>query len=204
MITNAPKVNKTCIRCDEPRYFDKTLCRSHYNRSRRQAETVLNRTDKEGNPIECDLSGCTSNRYASGMCNKHYVANRKHNNPLYDWKQWIECPVLGCERRMLMSNKAHLCKVHYQFMWRYGMTNSQVQQIFLDRRCSNGACGTTENLHWDHDHSCCKAPPTRGDCNRGWLCAACNKALGYVQDNPEKLQGLVDHLARGYYTHKDI
>ena len=44
---------------------------------------------------------------------------------------------------------------------------------------ATGAC-------WDHDHSTGKF--------RGWLCAHCNRALGYARDNSGILRALADYL----------
>lgn len=152
-------------------------------------------------PRECTVEGCHSKYLAQGFCRKHYQNARLHGNPIYQ-EEWINCPVNGCINRILGTNKSGLCKWHYQFGWRYSMTRQQVEEVWLERQCSNLACRSVEQLHWDHDHTCCSTPPTCGKCNRGWLCAGCNKALGYIQDNPEKLQGLIDHLSRGFYKQK--
>ena len=49
------------------------------------------------------------------------------------------------------------------------------------------ACGTfADPLHLDHDHA-------TGE-KRGWLCPACNTALGLLQDNPTTLQNLIEYL----------
>lgn len=44
-------------------------------------------------------------------------------------------------------------------------------------------------IHWDHDH-------VTGEF-RGWLCHACNGALGQVDDSVERLQLLIAYLQRG-------
>ena len=46
----------------------------------------------------------------------------------------------------------------------------------------------------DHDHACCKASYSCGQCIRGWLCQRCNFALGYAQDNALTLRALADYL----------
>ena len=63
------------------------------------------------------------------------------------------------------------------------------------------ACGQPPKhyaLHFDHDHRCCPgiASTSCGQCFRGWLCADCNKTLGMVQDDPARLQALIDYLKR--------
>jgi hypothetical protein len=44
----------------------------------------------------------------------------------------------------------------------------------------------TDVLCFDHDHK-------TGEF-RGWLCHACNKALGYVEDSRDRLQLLINYL----------
>lgn len=74
----------------------------------------------------------------------------------------------------------------------YGITEEQFVAMLAaqDGRCANPGCRTDKHGHknWivDHDH---KTMTTRG-----LLCYACNLALGFVTDDPNKLQGLIDYL----------
>ena len=43
-----------------------------------------------------------------------------------------------------------------------------------------------QRLHMDHDHKTGKF--------RGWLCGSCNRALGFLKDDPSRLQLLLDYL----------
>lgn len=56
------------------------------------------------------------------------------------------------------------------------------------------ATGATKALAWDHDHSCCPAPPTCGRCGRGCLCSPCNQLLGRAGDNPEFFRRAIEYL----------
>ena len=67
------------------------------------------------------------------------------------------------------------------------------------KMCGNSGCGGTEELGIDHDHSCCSYTTFNtkyscGNCVRGWLCRGCNVALGHLQENPDKIRGLVTYL----------
>lgn len=57
-------------------------------------------------------------------------------------------------------------------------------------RCANPGCRTTDpgyqGWHTDHNHVTGKV--------RGELCGACNKALGFVQDDIFKAEGLASYL----------
>lgn len=88
-------------------------------------------------------------------------------------------------------------------LWeRYKLTPEQWDSIFQAQGgcCANPKCRTTEpgknGWHTDHDHSCCAGTCKKscGKCVRGILCGNCNRALGYVDDSVEKLEGLIDYL----------
>ena len=49
-------------------------------------------------------------------------------------------------------------------------------------------CASTKRICYDHNHQ-------NGEF-RGWLCNACNIALGCVNDNPNTLRALADYLQR--------
>ena len=53
-------------------------------------------------------------------------------------------------------------------------------------------------LHVDHDHSCCPnrggGSRTCGKCVRGFLCGPCNRALGMMRDDPQRLTRAIDYL----------
>lgn len=47
-------------------------------------------------------------------------------------------------------------------------------------------CGSDRRIVYDHSHQTGQF--------RGWLCNACNVALGLVQDNPARLRKLADYI----------
>lgn len=51
-------------------------------------------------------------------------------------------------------------------------------------------------MHTDHDHACCPGQTSCGKCVRGLLCSDCNRALGYVRDNPDTLSRLAAYLSK--------
>lgn len=62
-----------------------------------------------------------------------------------------------------------------------------------DGRCR--ICGSEEDLHLDHDHSCCpKKGESCGNCIRQFLCKFCNLGVGYFRDNPDLLIKAADYL----------
>lgn len=74
----------------------------------------------------------------------------------------------------------------------------------LDGKCA--ACGVVPltrsgSLAVDHDHSCCAhkatvSDPLCGNCTRDLLCINCNTVLGMVNDDVDRLMGLVAYLLR--------
>lgn len=82
------------------------------------------------------------------------------------------------------------CAVAHTTARRYGMKIEERAE-FIKTGCA--ICGSHENLHIDHDHTCC---PERscGKCIRGVLCAGCNHGLGKFRDRPELLEAAADYL----------
>lgn len=74
----------------------------------------------------------------------------------------------------------------------YKMTLEEYDELY---RLQGGVCawcqaatGKSRRLSVDHDHRCCKVPPTCGECTRGLLCRPCNNDLGRFGDNPERVR----------------
>lgn len=67
---------------------------------------------------------------------------------------------------------------------KYGITKGEALRLY-ESPC--GSCGDTESrIHIDHDHDTGKV--------RGALCAPCNKALGFLRDDPDKILALLSYL----------
>lgn len=58
-----------------------------------------------------------------------------------------------------------------------------------DGACDNAGCSYTGPLEWDHNHAITDRPN-----GRGWLCRTCNTALGMVNDDISRLEGLIAYL----------
>jgi hypothetical protein len=67
--------------------------------------------------------------------------------------------------------------------YRYGLTESEFDNI---KSFGCNVCGSTEDLHLDHNHKTGKV--------RGCLCAKCNHALGLMKDNPMLIRKLADYV----------
>lgn len=80
--------------------------------------------------------------------------------------------------------------------WNYGLTIERVKGL-LAAGCA--VCGSDENLHIDHDHSCCPvgaSPRSCGRCVRGALCNGCNTALGLLKEDPVRIAALLAHTQK--------
>lgn len=56
-------------------------------------------------------------------------------------------------------------------------------------------CGSPEKIVYDHNHETGKF--------RGWICCACNTALGNAKDSPSVLRKMLDYLLKnGFYGKK--
>jgi|SRR5690606_4909489 len=78
----------------------------------------------------------------------------------------------------------------------YGVTLEYIDEL-ATLGCNS--CGTPVsgfNLNVDHDHACCPGEKACGNCVRGVLCRKCNLALGFLDDDPEKIRMLLRYLER--------
>ncbi len=80
---------------------------------------------------------------------------------------------------------------------RYGISQERYLEL-MSRNCA--ICGSSKNLHIDHDHSCCPGIKSCGKCIRGVLCGLHNKGLGFFADNVDALQSAIDYLTRPVLT----
>lgn len=78
---------------------------------------------------------------------------------------------------------------------KHHMTQEQFEALV---RKQHGLCRCGVPLgivvHIDHDHACCPGRYSCGKCVRGVLHPSCNKAIGFVQDDPKALRALAEYL----------
>jgi hypothetical protein len=51
-----------------------------------------------------------------------------------------------------------------------------------------------KDVHIDHDHRCCPRDRSCPACRRGIACRDCNVAIGYANDDPDRLRRMADAL----------
>lgn len=202
----ADGTRRSCLHlgCDRP-IASRGLCSLHYQRSRagkkpsrgfRESKWV----NADGTRKTCVLDGCEREILSSGLCSPHYHAANKIGTPR-EKKPPKYCPVPGCGR--LMANRKEICAKCNQTCWRYGLPRDKWMEMNSpeNRHCSNMSCRSKDQLHIDHDHSCicqnsftAKDRVSCGECVRGWLCRSCNLGLGFFQDDPAMLAGILNYL----------
>ena len=98
------------------------------------------------------------------------------------------------------DTRCQVCERANKRLHRYGLDESAWKALFESQGRACAACGSkttgSKDWHTDHNHTCCPAGRSCGNCVRGILCDRCNRALGNVDDSIEKLQTLIDYLKR--------
>jgi hypothetical protein len=157
---------------------------------------------------------------AQGLCRSCYMVwyyrERGLRGPLKKPRRQItECPHVDreyrargrcgpCHLAILRQENPTVYRIQVQKvrMKKYGLTIEGYAELWKAQggRCANRACGTAFPLdvdakrrrndlvlHIDHDHATGVV--------RGLLCQRCNTALGQVDDDPNRLLGLVEYLS---------
>ena len=166
------------------------LCSLHYYRHLRgqDMDAPLRRRSRE----TCSVGDCENPYDAAGFCNLHYKRAREGRDmdatpQVPGWFQG--CMVGDCTGK---HESRGLCRNHARTMRNYKMSPIQLVDSYL-LGCQ--ICGATENLHIDHDHTCCKTHRnTCGKCIRGVLCGSCNNGLGNFKDSPRLMSNAIHYL----------
>lgn len=140
----------------------------------RGCETKFERRSKHGNdPIFCSPK-CRS-RW-------HYESDRGRANEYA--RKW----------RSENRERVRAAKLRTQ----YGLDVADFNAILDAQGGGCAICANPQprgtNWHIDHDHSCCPAKKSCGQCIRGILCGPCNRGLGYFGDDPTRLRAAVGYL----------
>jgi len=137
----------------------------------------------------CAVEGCEKKYKAGGLCNTHYERQRLGLDLTPPIRQYEIgerlCKAPDCGNQRACS--ADLCAMHYQRLRkrlnRYGLTHESFLQILAGQGDRCAVCQTAKpaGIGWcvDHDHVTGQV--------RGILCDACNKGIGFLQDDPDVL-----------------
>lgn len=93
------------------------------------------------------------------------------------------------------------CKRMKEALRRYNLTEDRVAAMLADQGDACAICRTSfegrRSWHVDHDHACCdRKAGCCGKCVRGLLCGPCNRGIGCLGDDPERLRAAVAYLER--------
>lgn len=172
-------------------------CSAHYQRFKRGRpldSPIFDRRLPEW--PHCTVIGCgrrtesKTGRWSS-FCPVHANQVRRGQLPAIRRQQGIytTCQLPGCEEKFKCNR---LCNKHDTRRKMYSLTPDQFFKL-MESDCY--ICGSRENLHIDHDHSCCPTEKSCGECVRGVLCRGCNHGLGNFSDDPERLQRAIEYLS---------
>lgn len=156
---------------------------------------------RENRAARCSVEGCQRREHGKGLCNRH-LRQRREGKELTDLRAWIPRTGKGmfsqpgtgiCEVCGEPGFSSGLCMNHAARAANYGLTKERAISLFTQANC-DGCSGPAEVV--DHDHACCTGTGSCGRCVRGMLCGGCNTALGYVRDDPQRLEALAAYLRK--------
>lgn len=145
----------------------------------------------------CRYPNCGYPILSKGLCTGHYQQAHKGREltPIVrDAYVPKTCRVRVCGRP---QHAKGLCSRHASISARFSISSRDMESIY-DAGCANEGCQATDNLHIDHDHSCCPGNESCGKCVRGVLCGSCNVTLGWIekiQKRGSKTRGLERYLS---------
>lgn len=80
----------------------------------------------------------------------------------------------------------------------YKMSHDEYENLLSFQGGVCAICGkppyTKRYMSVDHDHSCCDATPTCGECTRGLLCTPCNTAINALEKRGDWLRLALNYL----------
>ena len=120
--------------------------------------------------------------------NRIWRENNKERNRTY-FREYMRKRINVDEKNyrganQLEKGQSKYTKAQIIKMSRYNLTPEQFDA--LPDHCE--VCGSTNNLHIDHDHSTGKV--------RGTLCSRCNQALGFMRDDYKNIIRLANYLIK--------
>lgn len=118
---------------------------------------------------------------------RHYDANKEKSQQYYqENKERIRDS--RRERYEPSSGRARRLKEKFK------LDQSEYDEILKSQSGGCAICGSTDDLQVDHDHSCCPKQRTCGECIRGILCGPCNRGIGSLRDDVDRLEAAVRYL----------
>jgi hypothetical protein len=145
------------------------LCQNHRRRQLAGQPLAPLRGDV---PRGCDFDGCDKPHKAHGYCQGHGVQLRRGR------------PLAPLTKQQPFNEREH------HLLRKYGLTLAAYEELVLWQGARCAICPTAHTdqdpLHVDHCHSTGKV--------RGLLCGPCNRALGLMKDDTDRLGAAIRYL----------
>jgi hypothetical protein len=207
--------------CGRP-YVAKGYCEPHYRRFTETGDPLSSpiRTKAKVRP-RCVGPDCDHlQRYpASGLCRAHYLQqwHGKELRPLrkqldsrtrddqgrkkcFHCREWLPESAYRSGARTYdgLYPECLDCSHDQRLRRTYGITAAVFDAMLAAQGGGCSICGGQSDvgrrLCVDHDHSCCPGLKSCGKCVRGLLCNSCNRAIGLLGDDPERVRKVISYL----------
>lgn len=174
------------------------MCSKHYSRNNRYGNANFVKQEKDG-PKICTVGNCKRKKKAKGLCEAHYARFKRHGDkfdsgPIRKNIVYGENDVCIVPQCYENPHAVNLCRNHYNQKHKHKLNFFKIIHLF-EKGCM--ICKSFECLSIDHDHNICSEKIACEKCFRGILCGNCNRALGIVGDNKERLMSMIQYLERG-------
>jgi len=167
---------------------------------------VVRTRDRNG-PLTCTVAGCDAEVKAKGLCKMHYARLLRHGHVKTTRRtQPVKaCTVPGCSNHLYAKG---MCNQHYlrstRNTQRYGLSLDDLDRMAADQDNCCAICrgdqtrtdwrsGKKNDLVVDHCHST--------NLVRSLLCDPCNRAIGLLGDDPERLEAAAAYIRRHAFLH---
>lgn len=148
----------------------------------------------------CSAPNCGYQRiYPNGLCTVH--SRRLKFTGSLDIPL-DACPVAGCESESVTVNgpRQGLCSKHQQQSRKYNLPRERFLALYASNGGLCAVCLLNRGDTIDHDHECCVPMAMKGGswscgkCVRAVLCGPCNRVLGMMNEDRQRLQRAINYL----------
>lgn len=118
----------------------------------------------------------------------------KNNTP------WGSSPCKKCTEERHASEEYKTSRKEYDLIrrWeRHGQSLDWFKNLYLLQNQSCAICKRQfemNDLHVDHDHSCCQGEKSCGKCIRGLLCSGDNLGIGHMNEDVTRLKAAIAYI----------
>lgn len=186
--------------CTKPRH-GRGLCGTHYRALRRREAGVVPRAPVYG--ATCAVAECAEPTAHKGWCQKHYQRLATGAEPYHDpisrdaagnkrcgrCRAWKPEDAFGVARRLPdgLNSSCRACCAERHLIRTYGVMAHDVRTLQEKQQGLCAICLKDRKLHVDHEHSTGRV--------RGLLCGPCNRALGMLEDDPQRIMRAAAYVA---------